>query len=115
MCILSSIAVATVLAFAAPAAEAADAAAGEAKFKQLCATCHGAAGKGDGPAAAGLRPKPRSFHDAAWQAKVDDDYLRTVISKGGPAVGLAPIMTGWGHALKGDQLEDVVAYIRSLK
>ena len=37
-------------AFALPsAAVAADAAAGKAKFLQLCVSCHGEGGKGDGP------------------------------------------------------------------
>jgi high-affinity iron transporter len=31
-------------------------------FAQSCATCHGAAGNGDGPAAAALKPKPADFH-----------------------------------------------------
>lgn len=31
---------------------------GEAMFAQSCAACHGASGKGDGPAAAGLKPAP---------------------------------------------------------
>jgi hypothetical protein len=69
---------------------------------------------GDGPASAGLRPKPRPLDDAEWQAAVDDDYLKKVITQGGTAVGLSPLMTPWGHALKGDDLENVVAYIRSL-
>jgi caa(3)-type oxidase subunit IV len=30
-------------------------------FAQQCASCHGAQGKGDGPAAAALNPKPRNF------------------------------------------------------
>ncbi len=34
---------------------------GKAQFEQQCASCHGAAGKGDGAAAAGLNPKPRNF------------------------------------------------------
>jgi mono/diheme cytochrome c family protein len=93
---------------------AADAAAGEAKFKQLCSACHGPTGGGDGPAATGLRPAPRDLGDAAWQASVDDAHIRTVIEKGGTAVGLSPMMTPWGHALKGADLDNVVAYIRSL-
>jgi mono/diheme cytochrome c family protein len=114
MRILSTVALATILGAAAlPAAAAGDAAAGEVKFKQLCAACHGPMGHGDGPAAAGLNPKPRNFADKAWQAKIDDDYLRTVIAKGGPAVGLAPLMTGWGHALNAQQLEDMVAFVRA--
>jgi len=95
-------------------AHAGDADAGKAKFQQFCATCHGATGAGDGPASAALRPKPRALGDAKWQASVDDDYLKKVITEGGTAVGLSPMMTPWGHSLKGEDLENVVAYIRSL-
>jgi mono/diheme cytochrome c family protein len=95
-------------------AHAGDADAGKAKFQQFCATCHGPAGAGDGPAAAGLNPKPRPLGDAEWQAGVEDDYLKKVITQGGAAVGLSPLMTPWGHALRGDDLENIVAYIRSL-
>jgi len=61
-------------------------------FAQRCATCHGPEGKGDGPAGAALNPKPRTFTDAEWQKKVDDDHLRKIIVGGGPAVGLSPMM-----------------------
>lgn len=92
---------------------AADADAGATKFKQLCATCHGASGHGDGPAAVALNPKPRDMTDAAWQASVDDDHIRTVIKNGGAAVGLSPTMTAFGHALSEEDLDNVVAYIRA--
>lgn len=94
-------------------AYAGDADAGKAKFQQLCAVCHGPAGAGDGPAAAGLNPKPRPFGDAEWQESVDDDYLRTIITKGGPAVGKSPMMTAQRN-LKDEDLANLVAYIRSL-
>ena len=93
---------------------AGDAEEGKAKFQQFCAACHGPAGAGDGPASAALRPKPRALNDAEWQATVEDEYLKKVITEGGVAVGLSPMMTPWGHALKGEDLENVVAYIRSL-
>jgi caa(3)-type oxidase subunit IV len=35
--------------------------AGKTLFATNCVTCHGAAGEGNGPAAAGLNPKPRNF------------------------------------------------------
>jgi mono/diheme cytochrome c family protein len=95
-------------------AHAGDAEAGKAKFQQFCATCHGPAGAGDGPASAALRPPPRHLGDAEWQASVDDEHIKKVITQGGAAVGLSPMMTPWGHALKGEDLENVVAYIRSL-
>jgi len=34
---------------------------GKAQFEQQCISCHGAAGDGNGPASAGLNPKPRNF------------------------------------------------------
>ncbi|MFN7684920.1 MAG: c-type cytochrome [Oligoflexia bacterium] len=34
---------------------------GKAQYEQQCASCHGVGGNGQGPAAAGLNPKPRNF------------------------------------------------------
>jgi mono/diheme cytochrome c family protein len=92
----------------------ADDSAGQAKFQQLCSSCHGTGGKGDGPASAALRPKPADMTSSQWQGTVDDDYLRDIITRGGAAVGKSPMMTPWGHALKGDDLDNVIAFIRSL-
>jgi mono/diheme cytochrome c family protein len=61
-------------------------------FNTRCATCHGAEGKGNGPAAITLNPKPRNYTDAAWQKSVTDDHLREIIVKGGAAVGKSPLM-----------------------
>jgi mono/diheme cytochrome c family protein len=94
-------------------AHAGDADAGKVKFQQLCAVCHGATGAGDGPAAAGLNPKPRTFGDAEWQAGVEDGYLRKIITEGGPAVGKSPMMTAQ-RGLKDEELENIIAYIRTL-
>lgn len=49
-----------------------------------------------------------------WQGSVDDEHLRSVIEKGGASVGLAPIMTAFGHALSDEELDNIIAYIRSL-
>src|SRR5262249_5453634 len=43
------------------AATAASLAAGQALYQQNCLVCHGPAGRGDGPAAAALRPRPVDF------------------------------------------------------
>lgn len=82
---------------AAPAAQAptpATSPADEAKqtFATLCSTCHGADGKGDGPAAATLNPKPRNYTDKEWQASITDEQLAKVILEGGAAVGKSPLM-----------------------
>lgn len=77
----------------APAAPSADAAA-EAKqlFATRCVPCHGATGAGDGPASAGLTPKPAAFSSAEWQAKVTDEHIEKIIAYGGMAVGKSAAM-----------------------
>lgn len=57
-----------------------------------CSTCHGPAGKGDGPSSATLVPKPRDFTNKDWQKTMSDAQLRSVILKGGPALGKSPLM-----------------------
>jgi uncharacterized membrane protein len=64
----------------------------KATFKTICSTCHGETGNADGVASAALNPKPQSFTDIAWQAKVTDEELSKAILKGGPAVGRSPLM-----------------------
>jgi len=61
-------------------------------FSERCVTCHGARGGGDGPASAGLVPKPRNFQDSAWQKTVSDEYIEQIVQYGGSAVGKSPAM-----------------------
>ncbi len=62
------------------------------KFQSLCSTCHGTTGHGDGPGAAAINPKPRSFADVAWQESVTDEQIQKTIVFGGAAVGKSPFM-----------------------
>ena len=87
---------------------------GKASFDQLCATCHGASGKGDGPAAAALSPKPRDLTDTKYVSGLKDDYIKKLVKEGGQAVGKSPLMPAMGGALKDDDIENVVVYVRSL-
>jgi cytochrome c553 len=64
----------------------------ELMFGTLCATCHGADGTGNGPAAASLNPKPRNYTDKTWQASVTDEQIKQTILMGGAAVGKSPAM-----------------------
>lgn len=53
-----------------------------AMFQNLCASCHGAGGKGDGKLAAALTPRPNDFHDAARQSGRSVYGLYNTISLG---------------------------------
>ena len=59
-------------------------------YKNVCANCHGAGGKGDGPggAAFGTYRGARNFTDTAWQGSVDDAHVENVIVNGAVAAGL---------------------------
>ncbi len=61
-------------------------------FQQRCSTCHGPEGRGDGPGAQMLNPKPQNYHDKKWQASVTDDDMAKAIVYGGAAVGKSPRM-----------------------
>jgi cytochrome c553 len=82
-------------------------------FKQICATCHGEDGTGNGPGAAALNPKPRNYTDKAWQASVTDDQIAKTILMGGAAVGKSPAMPAQPQLR--DKPETVAALIRIVR
>src|ERR1700680_5038065 len=59
-------------------------------YSEKCAACHGNTGKGDGPAGQAMVPPPAPF-STALKGK-SDSWIGTVITKGGPAVGMTPAM-----------------------
>jgi mono/diheme cytochrome c family protein len=87
---------------------------GKAKYDVDCAGCHGKTGKGDGPAAAALTPKPQDHTDGKVMNSLSDQYLFDIIKKGGVAVKKAPIMPANEKKLSDQEIWDVIAYIRSL-
>jgi len=91
-----------------------DIAAGRALYRQYCSTCHGPQGRGDGPAASAMNPKPRNHTDGHYMNALSDAYLTQVISEGGAAVQRSPLMPSWQGTLTPQQIQDVIAYLRTL-
>jgi mono/diheme cytochrome c family protein len=102
-----------ILIFSGPA-RAQNAAEGKKLYATYCATCHGDNGKGDGVAAASLPVKPADHTNGAVMNKLSDQFLIEIISKGGSAVNKSGFMPAWGSSLNGNQVVDIVAYIRSI-
>lgn len=51
-----------------------------------CASCHGQTGRGDGPIAGTLDPKPADFRDPhPFKSGIDVDAIAAIIAKGIPA------------------------------
>jgi hypothetical protein len=82
-------------------------------FSNLCLTCHGPGGKGNGPMAAGLNPKPRDFSDCKTMAKDSDDILFKAIKGGSQSIGRSAMMPPWGGALTDEQIHELVSYVRT--
>ena len=91
-----------------------DAKAGKAKYDSLCGGCHGTSGKGDGPAAAALKPKPQDHTNGKYMNGLTDKALFDITKGGGVGVKKSPLMPAWGNTLKDDDIWNLVAYIRSL-
>ena len=82
---------------------------GAASYGQVCQTCHGDSGRGDGPAAAGLAPPPADL-TIHVPLHPEADLFR-FIRDGIPGTAMAP----QGGRLGEDQIWHIVNYIRTLE
>ena len=94
-------------------AEDADLSKAHENYKSYCVKCHGEEGKGNGPGAAMLNPKPRDFADCANMGKRTDDELFKVISEGGESIGMSADMQPWGGTLNDEDIHQLVKFVRS--
>ena len=85
---------------------------GKALYVQNCTSCHGEGGKGDGPAAANINPKPADHTSKAVIGKRSDEELANIIKMGGGIIG-KPSMPP-SPQLSDKQRSDLVAYLRQL-
>jgi mono/diheme cytochrome c family protein len=85
---------------------------GETHYQANCSSCHGILGRGDGPASAGLEPKPKDL--AQNQSKLSDAYLFWRISEGGLIEPFNSLMPGWKGLLREEQIWQVITYLRTL-
>lgn len=96
-------------------AGAQEASPGRAVYDRWCAGCHGAEGRGDGPAAGTMLPRPRDFTTAQYQIRTtpsgalptDADILH-VIDEGMPGTA----MPGWEDRLSQEQRRALVDVLK---
>jgi mono/diheme cytochrome c family protein len=81
-------------------------------YANLCATCHGDGGMGDGPAGASLDPAPAPI--AHTSQMLGDDYLFWRISEGGAMEPFNSAMIAWKGSLDEEARWDVINYVRAL-
>jgi mono/diheme cytochrome c family protein len=77
---------------------------GKKLFDDKCALCHGRNGKGDGPAAAALSPKPVDFKSSKFWQSTSDKKIADTIRNGH---GVMPAFD-----LSDDQIQAVIDYLK---
>lgn len=94
----------------------ADVAAGRQVFETVCAACHGSAGQPDpaNPVVQALEPQPANLADPLFNSREPASDWLTVVTHGGPALGLSAAMPAQHNALSEQQIRDVVAYAKTL-
>lgn len=76
---------------------------GKALYEKKCQICHGANGKGDGPAASTLSTQPMNFRDPGfWQGDVDRTIASTIRN------GLFPMPA---FNLSDDEIKAIIGYM----
>lgn len=86
-----------------------DSAHGKTVYERHCQTCHGPTGRGDGPGAVSLKVPPANFQKFRSFLKSDEELLRTIEH----GIVFSP-MHGWRGQLTEGEMQDVVAYVRTL-
>jgi mono/diheme cytochrome c family protein len=85
-------------------------------FAANCARCHGKEGKGDGPDLVKLQSavSPDDWTDKQSNQELTDTFILAMITKGGKANGKSRMMPAFGDKLNAQQVQDLLAFIRSL-
>lgn len=92
----------------------ADAREGKHLFRHYCAVCHGDSGKGNGINADQLGDVHPTDLTTSEFDKYSDEEIFEVIEGGGAAVDISYYMPPWGGVFSEDQMDSLVAYLRTL-
>ncbi len=95
------------------AGDSAAASAGMAIYEAKCQSCHGASGKGDGPAGQALTPPASDLTQVVKSAGVDYLYYR--IAEGGVMDPYNSSMPPHKDILSEDEIWQIVTYVETLK
>lgn len=87
---------------------------GRALYEYYCALCHGKKGDADGFNATNLKTPPTRHTDPILMGTLSDAQVQRIIKEGGQAVGRSAQMPPWGGVLKGQEIADLTAFLRTL-
>ena len=85
-------------------------------FQANCATCHGPEGYPDpnSPLVQSLGVVPANFSDVLFNSREPASRWKIVVTSGGSALGFSDKMPAFGESLSKTDIDDVLAYIKTL-
>jgi mono/diheme cytochrome c family protein len=83
---------------------------GEPMYQRYCSGCHGADGRGGGK---NFMPHVGALNKKGHTELLDDGYVASIITEGGPAYGKSGYMPSFKGTLSPDDIADVIAYVRT--
>jgi hypothetical protein len=87
---------------------------GQQIYTAACQSCHAADGTGAAQSHVGFRDALPDFTDCSYNSREAAQDWFAVVHRGGPVRRFSRNMPAFGEALTDDQIERVVAYVRSL-
>ena len=86
---------------------------GKRLYSHYCGVCHGETGDGSGQYY-GLTPSAANFTDKAFMKTLPDEVMYKAINEGSASVGKSNMCPPWGKSFHSEEVEFIVAYIRTL-
>lgn len=85
-------------------------------YRANCQACHGSAGWPDpeGPVVQALGVVPADFSDTLFNSREGESEWKLVVTHGGAALGFSEKMPAFGGALTEEDIDNVLAYVKTL-
>jgi cytochrome c5 len=87
---------------------------GKRVFYADCVWCHADATPAGPSNRSNLTPVPPLMNDGATLNDVSDEFMQSIITLGGSAMGKSAMMPPWGRTLSPDEITAVIAYTRAI-
>ena len=83
---------------------------GEPMYQRYCSGCHGSDGRGGGK---NFMPHVGALNKKGHTELLDDTYVASIITEGGPAFGKSGYMPSFKGTLSPEDIADVIAFVRT--
>ena len=87
---------------------------GKRVFYQYCVWCHAEATPAGPSNRSNLTPVPPLLADGSTLNAESDNYLETIITLGGSAMGKSAMMPPYGRTLSAEEIRSVIAFTRAI-